>query len=89
VIALVANPEPETVDFLVSQATSNVLAVAFVVESTSGFGDRERSGSGKRPPLAEELRSAGWTVIAVQSFDDVSEVWNLFVTESRLARERN
>jgi len=89
VIALVANPEPETVDFLISQSTSNVLAVAFVVEPTSGFGDRERFGSAKRPPLAQELRSAGWTVIAAQSFDDVADVWNLFVTESRLARERH
>ncbi|EAR23872.1 hypothetical protein A20C1_05427 [marine actinobacterium PHSC20C1] len=89
VIALMANPEPETVDFLVSQSTSNVLAVAFVVEPTSGFGDRERFGSAKRQPLAVELRDAGWKVISVQSFDDVSDVWNLFVTESRLIRERH
>ena len=89
VIALVANPEPATVDFLVSQATSNVLAVAFIVETTSGLGDRARFGAANRPPLAEELRAAGWKVISVQSFDDVADVWNLFVTESRLARERN
>ncbi|MGV8912027.1 MAG: DUF58 domain-containing protein [Rhodoglobus sp.] len=89
VIALVANPEPATVDFLLSQATTNVLAVAFVVEPTSGFGDRERFGSAKRPPLREELRDAGWKVISVQSYDDVADVWNLYVTESRVARERN
>jgi uncharacterized protein (DUF58 family) len=89
VIALVANPEPATVDFLLNQATSNVLAVAFVVETTSGFGDRERFGAAKRPPLAQELRAAGWKVISVQSFDDVADVWNLFVTESRVARERH
>ncbi|MGV8851702.1 MAG: DUF58 domain-containing protein [Rhodoglobus sp.] len=89
VIALVANPEPATVDFLLSQATTNVLAVAFIVEPTSGFGDRERFGSAKRPPLREELRDAGWKVISVQSYDDVADVWNLYVTESRVARERN
>jgi uncharacterized protein (DUF58 family) len=89
VIALVANPEPATVDFLLNQATSNVLTVAFVVESTSGFGDRERCGAAKRPPLTQELRAAGWKVISAQSFDDVADVWNLFVTESRVARERH
>ncbi|WP_010203294.1 DUF58 domain-containing protein [Salinibacterium sp. PAMC 21357] len=89
VIALVANPEPATVDFLLSQSTSTVLAVVFVVEPSSGFGDRERFGAAKRPPLAEELRAAGWKVISVQSFDDVADVWNLYVTESRVARERS
>lgn len=89
VIALVANPEPATIDFLLSQSTINVLAVAFVVETTSGFGDREHFGAAKRPALAEELRSGGWKVIAVQSFDDVADVWNLYVAESRASRERN
>ncbi|TQO20874.1 uncharacterized protein (DUF58 family) [Rhodoglobus vestalii] len=87
VIALMANPEPVTVDFLVRQSTNNVLAVAFVVEPTSGFGDRERFGSAKRPPLADELRTAGWKVISVKSFDDVAEAWNLFVAQSRVASD--
>jgi uncharacterized protein (DUF58 family) len=88
-IALLASPEPATVDFLVDQATSNVLAVAFVVESSSGFGDRARFGAAKRPPLAKELRTAGWKVISVKSFDDIAEVWTLFVAESRAIRERD
>lgn len=89
VVALVANPEPTTVDFLLSQTTSNSLAVVFVVGSSSSFGDRERPGSAKRPPFADELRASGWKVISVQSFDDVSDAWNLFVAESKVTRDRN
>ncbi|MGV8857617.1 DUF58 domain-containing protein [Rhodoglobus sp.] len=89
VIALVARPEPATIDYLVSQSTSTVLAVVFIVESTSSFGDRERTNAPQRPPLAVELRAAGWRVISVQSFDDVADAWNLFVAESMVARERH
>ncbi|MEV8253564.1 DUF58 domain-containing protein [Rhodoglobus sp. NPDC076762] len=89
VLALVAHPEPETVAYLRRQALAGVLAVAFVVESSSSFGDFTRTGEPARQPVADELRDAGWKVIAVQSFDDVAEAWTLFVAESRAHRDNN
>ncbi|MBH0129480.1 DUF58 domain-containing protein [Salinibacterium sp. NK8237] len=88
-IALVAHPDTDTVDFLVEQAAGAGFAVAFVVESSSSFGDRERGGAEKRPPVADQLRTGGWKVISVRSYDDVAEAWNLFVAESKVLREHD
>ncbi|MBH0023682.1 DUF58 domain-containing protein [Salinibacterium sp. SWN248] len=89
VLALVAHPEPETVSYLRRQALPGVLAVAFVVESSSSFGDFTRSGDRARQPAGDELRDAGWKVISVQSFDDVGDAWTSFVAESRAHRDNN
>ncbi|MGV8877191.1 MAG: DUF58 domain-containing protein [Rhodoglobus sp.] len=90
VIAIVADPEPDTISFLCRQPTANSLAVIFVVEATSGLANpqRDRFAAADRPPLAEELQAAGWKVIRVLCFDDVADAWNRFVAETRVLRER-
>ncbi|MBH0082995.1 DUF58 domain-containing protein [Salinibacterium sp. SWN167] len=88
-IALVANPDAETIDFLAAQTTGAGLAVAFVVESSSSFGDRERGGTEKRAPVTDQLSTAGWKVISVRSYDDVADAWNLLVSESKVLREHD
>ena len=89
VVALVAHPEAETVSYLRRQALPGVFAVAFVVESSSSFGDFTRTGDPSRPSVGEELRADGWIVISVQAFDDVGDAWKLFVAESRTHRDNN
>ena len=85
-IALVSSPGAETIDFLLSQPTTEALAVAFIVATESHFGDRARLSANHRPSLAEELQDAGWRVIAVQPGDEVADSWDLYVAESRQRR---
>ncbi|MBH0008903.1 DUF58 domain-containing protein [Salinibacterium sp. SWN1162] len=89
VVALVAHPEPETIAYLAQQALPGVLAVVFVVESSSSFGDFAHARGPARQSASDELRDAGWKVISVHSFDGISDAWELFVAESQAHRDDN
>jgi len=86
-IALVAAPEPETIDFLIGQNSTKDLATAFIVEAPAGRAWSERFGAAQQRPARTVLEEAGWLVIPVQSFDDISDVWNEFVAATRVTHE--
>jgi uncharacterized protein (DUF58 family) len=90
VIAIVANPDPETLAWLARQRRSGELAVAFMVRALSSIDVIDRSFGTSRAEqfgaAAERLTDAGWLVVPVRDDDDHVAAWEAVVVETGRAR---
>lgn len=87
-IALLGNPQEETLDALIARRRPGELAVAFMVVSASPLDvfDRSFGTPAVAPHVAERLTDAGWLVVPVRSDDDHSSAWSAVVVETGRAR---
>jgi hypothetical protein len=88
VIAIVGNPTPDTVEWMLAHRRPGELAVAFLVRRPTSIDLIDRTfgvppGAGQ---LDEKLADAGWLVVPVRSDDDHAAAWEAVVAE--LGRSR-
>lgn len=86
--ALVGTPEPETVEWMLTQRRPGELAVAFMVRNSSALDmlDRSFGVPAAAPRIAERLMDAGWLVVPVRAEDDHASAWEAVVAETGRAR---
>jgi uncharacterized protein (DUF58 family) len=88
VIALLADADSHTVQWLATQRIPGELAVAFVVRRASALDaiDRSFGVSATAGAAAETLANAGWFVVPVRSDDDHASAWAAVAAETGRAR---
>lgn len=72
VFAVLGDPEPTTVDWLIRRRRSGEAAYAFLVRPAPG--------------IVERLRDAGWGCVVVGEEDDPSDAWRAAASETGYAR---
>jgi uncharacterized protein (DUF58 family) len=87
-IAIVGNPDPWTLDWLVGQGGAGELTVAFMVQAVSSLDVINHSFGIPSAPadVGERLADAGWLVIPVRSDDDHAAAWEAVVFETGRSR---
>ena len=88
IIAMLGNPETETVDWLLRQRRPGELAVAFLARSVTAIEQIDRSfGAGAgTTAVGDRLTEAGWLVVQVRADDDHAAVWEAVVVETGRGR---
>ncbi len=79
IIAIVGNPDSQTLEWMLRQRRPGDVAVAFMVQAVSSLDAHDRTagarGSRALPANTERLANAGWIVIPVRSDDDHAVAW--------------
>lgn len=70
--AVLGDPEPATVDWMIRRRRAGESAFAFLVRPAAG--------------IAQRLRDAGWGVVVVDEEDDPGDAWRAAATETGAAR---
>ncbi|CAN5425709.1 DUF58 domain-containing protein [soil metagenome] len=87
-VAILGNPDVETLEWLSTQRRPGQLAVACMVQSTSSI-DQINRQFGILPTaslVAELLADSGWLVVPVRADDDHAAAWEAVVVETGRAR---
>lgn len=89
-VALVGTPQPETVEWMLSQRRPGELAVAFMVRNVSAIDmiDNSFGVPADAPRIADKLVDAGWLVVPVRADDDHAAAWQAVVVETGRAGVR-
>ncbi|MCY7411976.1 MAG: DUF58 domain-containing protein [Salinibacterium sp.] len=87
-IALLASPNRQTIEWLGRQRRQGELAVAFMVRDLSAIEliDRSLGVASDASAVAEQLGDAGWLVVPVRADDDHAAAWEAVVVETSRAR---
>lgn len=90
IIAIVGNPDSQTVEWMLRQRRPGDVAVAFMVRPASTHDTLDRRAgareSGTRPGTDDRLSNAGWLVVHVRSDDDHAAAWEAVVFQTGRSR---
>ncbi|MGV8895813.1 MAG: DUF58 domain-containing protein [Rhodoglobus sp.] len=79
IVAIVGNPDSQTVDWMMRQRRPGDVAVAFMVQGASGLKSLDPAVGSRLseaiPVTTKRLTDAGWIVIPVRSDDDHAAAW--------------
>lgn len=87
IVAIVGNPDAQTVEWMLRQRRPGDVAVAFMVQTASALESPDRA-FGVRGASAgmRRLTNAGWLVVPVRSDDDHASAWEAVVFETGRSR---
>lgn len=90
IVAIMGNPDSQTVEWMLRQRRPGDVAVAFMVQTESAPTVLERSSdrraSSPIAATAERLTNAGWLIVPVRSDDDHAAAWDAVVFETGRSR---
>ncbi|MDJ0335740.1 DUF58 domain-containing protein [Salinibacterium sp. G-O1] len=79
IVAIVGNPDSQTVEWMMRQRRPGDVAVVFMVQGASGLGSLDPAVGSRLskaiPVTTKRLTDAGWIVIPVRSDDDHAAAW--------------
>ncbi len=86
IVAIVGNPDAQTVEWMMRQRRAGDVAVAFMVQGSSGLESLDPTVGSRLskalPVTTQRLTDAGWLVVPVRSDDDQARAWEAVVLKT-------